>query len=723
MEQLFIGRKQELEELESSIFVREPGKEHPMSSASLVGPMGIGKRTLLRKAKERFERSHHPGVYLFQKKLVPKEAFAVLLKDLVQIFAGKLTEEVLRDIQDPDNGLLQKITDIYAWCSKNERVIIENPNNSNILLQVKNKFGELLSAYAGLDQHIILIISDFDNAMDMHQEKEGDATIFPYLFGLSPKGSNQNLKLNVLLVCERRPQFIASSNGSQFEVAFPPIVLHNFNEEEMDEYFQSFADLPCGKLERVIRNLILKYFGRFPQLLMDFRNHISRQGCQDIKEEDIRHFAEKQEKNGFRNALYHHLCSLMKSQWVDFGKQVSVLDTFCQYFIGQKQDLLHNPNIGELYGFGLVDKLENGKYVPLTQIDMESSELSMLAYVMAQFPVKALQGTDSDGNTASTSRNGVCGNELASAEVSWLHLSDLHVFQEADTDFMLEEYKNLAKCIHPQFLIVTGDFRDKKLGTDFSNAKKFLEEILEIFHIEKRNVILVPGNHDVDDSTSEREEAIKSITENGTNYNTYSAYLKVLYRSFYEYDSFVREFYEDSDVGGKRLTHPSESFNFTWNDRLNVLYANTALISDGIKDHKQIVDINALVKCEIDFRYPTIMIGHHDIRMLYPEFCTRVSDLFRKHNISAYLHGDIHQFDADSVSPIDKTTLPAPSIACGKSVPQSGDNTSEIGAIFYEWREDGKVYVKFYQWKNRTIREKTEYQPSIGEDYSFPMRC
>lgn len=721
MEQLFIGRKQILEELESRIFVRKSCKEYPMNSASLVGPMGIGKQTLLRKAIDHFEKSHHPGVHLFQSSLMQKEAMTVLLKDLAQQFAEKLTEETLRDIQNSNNNLLQKIMGIYEWFSKNEGIIINNSDNDNILTYVKNKFEELLVAYADLEQQIILIIGDFDYAKTMYQEKKGNASIFQWLFEHSQKSSNSNLKLNILLVCERRPQFIAPLDGSRFEVAFPSIVLHNFNEEEMEEYFQSFDDLPCGKLENSNRNEIVKYCGRFPQLLIGFRNYyIFRHGGQDIKE-DIRRFTRERE----RDSLYHHICSLMESQWVDFRRQVTGMDIFLQYFMKQKQYLPHDQYMGELYSFGLVDKLKNGKYVPLTQIDTEILEFSLLDYVKKKFFMISLSTTDSDGQKESAARDGMYRSESVSVKASWLHLSDLHVFPEADTDFMLEEYRNLAGYIQPQFLIVTGDFRHKGQNTDFSNAEKFLNEILKIFHMEKEDVILVPGNHDADDSAVEREKAICDITENESNYNVYSGYIEgpfSLYRSFYEYDDFVRKFYQDSDITGERLNNPSRTLHFIWNNRLNVLCANTALISNGNKDHMQIVDINALVRFEIDSRYPTIMIGHHSIKSLYPEFHTRVRDLFERHKISAYLHGDDHQFDMDLVSPIDTGMFHVPSIACGKSVPQSGDGISEVGAIFYEWREDDRVYVKFYQWRNRKLRERTEYQPRIDEDYSFPMR-
>ena len=93
----------------------------------------------------------------------------------------------------------------------------------------------------------------------------------------------------------------------------------------------------------------------------------------------------------------------------------------------------------------------------------------------------------------------------------WLHISDLHVFAEADTTFMLDDYKELAQVISPQFLIVTGDFRHKSRQTDFSLARRYLEAILDIFRIYNADVFLIPGHTDV----TESEGRSNSILEFG----------------------------------------------------------------------------------------------------------------------------------------------------------------------------------------------------------------
>ena len=185
-------------------------------------------------------------------------------------------------------------------------------------------------------------------------------------------------------------------------------------------------------------------------------------------------------------------------------------------------------------------------------------------------------------------------------KASWLHISDLHVFPEADTTLMLDDYKELAKIISPQFLVVTGDFRHKKYKTDFSLACDYLELLIGIFNIDKQDIFLVPGNHDVN-SYDGREDAISDICLHSkkNDYNFYSKYL--LNKGFSEYTDFVYKFYNGSGVADARITDSSGVHCVVWNNLINIIFVNTALISDG-EEHGQILDINALSQCKIDFK-------------------------------------------------------------------------------------------------------------------------
>lgn len=82
-----------------------------------------------------------------------------------------------------------------------------------------------------------------------------------------------------------------------------------------------------------------------------------------------------------------------------------------------------------------------------------------------------------------------------------LHISDIHLSSEnkvsvsekiSDT---LKKYIDEGYNINPEILLLTGDFTNKALMTEFANAQKEIEKIKKSI-ISIQHCILVPGNHD-----------------------------------------------------------------------------------------------------------------------------------------------------------------------------------------------------------------------------------
>lgn len=322
--------------------------------------------------------------------------------------------------------------------------------------------------------------------------------------------------------------------------------------------------------------------------------------------------------------------------------------------------------------------------------------------------------------------------------LSWLQLSDLHVFKESDTTLMKDSFKELAEVIHPQFIVVTGDYRHlgHKQESTFDLAADYLTYIISCFGIEKEHVYLVPGNHDVTDSLA-RDGAISDIVEHTEARNEY--YKKystgkglefTLEKGFDEYNAFVSSFYAGSNVKDDRVNKPSGVFVSTFNNKLNILHVNTALISDkkhnkdNSRVHSDIVDINQITELSsnLDFSIPSIVIGHHGLDDLYPGHKARLERILRDH-YSAYLHGDIHRYRYNPIR-LGNPKEVAPSIACGKSCPQDGDDFSDVGVVYYKCKEDNNVEVIAYECDVNGFREITRYPfvYSINKHYCFPLR-
>lgn len=327
---------------------------------------------------------------------------------------------------------------------------------------------------------------------------------------------------------------------------------------------------------------------------------------------------------------------------------------------------------------------------------------------------------------------------MTNEEISWIHISDLHFFVEADTEIILKDCIQLSERISPKFMIITGDFRHIKKFKTYEQALILLPKILRIFGLKKKDVFLVPGNHDVSanmDKTykSLRQRRINQIVkaQNASavgNYNVYFDFLESgsapLKSAFTEYCSFVSDFYHDAKLkpDDPRIANPVGVFCSKWKNKINIVQLNTALISDGSHEHKQMCDIIGLYDCPIDTTLPTIIIGHHNLDDLYESHRDRIIRFADSYNVSAYFSGDIHRFKSYDVS-LRKPYDTLPCLSCPKTVPQSGDSYSNVGVMYYTWKPDNRVDIQAFEWKvQEAFKPNVDYNFDVDKKKYFKMK-
>ena len=290
---------------------------------------------------------------------------------------------------------------------------------------------------------------------------------------------------------------------------------------------------------------------------------------------------------------------------------------------------------------------------------------------------------------------------------SWLHISDLHVFDSSETALIQEEFSTLAKHFHPDFLVVTGDFRHKAhAGSDFTKALGYLNAIVKAFGLEKKHVYLVPGNHDVNNYDF-REECISKIREGlKDDSDSYTKYghgkMGDLYQGFSDYIEFVHKFYGDElNDDDPRLRSPADVILCTWDDKVNLVLVNTALISTGESSLAQICDIHSFCNLQIENNLPTLVLGHHGLHRMHDSHKGKMEQKLNYLKACAYLCGDSHKLDRQKIHSVDHTTF-IPQYTCGKSAPETRDTYSDLCAIGYTCKTDGKAYVQVYKYEKNT---------------------
>lgn len=310
--------------------------------------------------------------------------------------------------------------------------------------------------------------------------------------------------------------------------------------------------------------------------------------------------------------------------------------------------------------------------------------------------------------------------------INWLQLSDLHLFESTDWNLMLKSYEQLSKKIKPDFIVITGDYRHKntQYNYDYSKTLEFLKKIIIMFDVEKKDVFLIPGNHDVEEYNY-RDDSIKTIISEIDNdpdiYRQYMSEQKDLREGFKNYINFVREFY-NGEVDDERVNSPVDVMCIKWRDKLNVILLNTALISTADREHKEIIDIHSLSNIKIDNKLPTIVLGHHDVDSFYNSHKEKFIKILELLNVRAYLCGDTHKKEAKFIQH-NKLNSITPCIICGKSAIEPKDNYSDVGVIQYTWYSNNRVYVQPYKWgKKYEFKKSDDFVYDIDEDFYFYIK-
>lgn len=85
--------------------------------------------------------------------------------------------------------------------------------------------------------------------------------------------------------------------------------------------------------------------------------------------------------------------------------------------------------------------------------------------------------------------------------VHMLHLSDLHFGDKAQAtnwhNQLAGDLKNELKCMRLDALIVSGDIANFSEPKEYGAAVEFLEQVAAEFHLSPHQIVLVPGNHDL----------------------------------------------------------------------------------------------------------------------------------------------------------------------------------------------------------------------------------
>lgn len=344
---LFIGRESELKRLRRDVFFVEPGSCG--YCYSLIGLNGIGKTTLIRHLSEEFYENTPENTFYFATVLEDGITFWRYWTNLIRRFSSDIDEGYISEsIPHPtmqQKNAIKKIKSMYQLVNAEAA----DENTDSFRAQLTRGLDDLFKHYKTIGVRIIITIDEFDRAQTIFTNGQ----FFQRLFDLTPKGSLTTLNLSIITISRRRVSTIAHhmQEGSNFEDAFPPLALKGFSGEELDAYFSTYDQLPCGLLSEESKKQILYLCGRSPGLLMGLRHEFE---VMDEPNTDIGWLYA--EHGQFIKNAYSRMITLMKSTFSDRAHQKPLLDIFIQKFIGPAYDDNFDVALPLLYDYGFVTK-------------------------------------------------------------------------------------------------------------------------------------------------------------------------------------------------------------------------------------------------------------------------------------------------------------------------------------------------------------------------------
>ena len=285
--------------------------------------------------------------------------------------------------------------------------------------------------------------------------------------------------------------------------------------------------------------------------------------------------------------------------------------------------------------------------------------------------------------------------------IKWLHISDLHILLN---DPSWTDYKNYlfqfledSHQKNPDFVVITGDYRNIMKKESFELAESFICDLMERLKLNKdKDLFMIPGNHDTllqhkgeSDAglnpfqdrrayelqrllptgllpweRKENEEQWLSKNESdpkdyldrlcdisrGSEENENAVMIPTLLRGFEQYQRMVKRlitWYNGSACSPAdphiRKWEMGNGFGF------NIIHLNTALVADGSHCHYQALDLNKTKELFFDIKngLPTLILAHNSFYDLHPEIQEQLKLSMSQARVCAWLCGDAHIFNTD----------------------------------------------------------------------------
>ena len=243
--------------------------------------------------------------------------------------------------------------------------------------------------------------------------------------------------------------------------------------------------------------------------------------------------------------------------------------------------------------------------------------------------------------------------------VSWIHLSDFHFSKEEHKKWdeqivlkdLLEDITDRIAFddLRPDFILVSGDVAFSGSLEEYRSAGLFFDELLKITGLEKKDLVIVPGNHDVNrNAVTFSENAItSSIVDRQTVVQVLDAQgpKRLILSRLDGFRDFLNDYIYSQEVFNDDSFFSFHQFEVS-GKRIAIIGLNSAWLSQGGEaDRAKIAIGERQVRNGVDFAKNAdlkIALVHHPFDWLR-DFDRHDCRALLQRNCDFILHGHLHQ--------------------------------------------------------------------------------
>jgi predicted phosphodiesterase len=261
-------------------------------------------------------------------------------------------------------------------------------------------------------------------------------------------------------------------------------------EDAVNLILQSNNPLEPSLLEEA--DFILEYAGTHPFLLQRL--------CCRVFETKKDRLLDKDDLIEISQAcFYEDLSNFFETLWRSISNPNQA---FIQSLISDNQISLPESVIQEVLRRGFIIKTGHGYKLFSRYFESYVQSQRMSIGVNMQ---KQLVESEVESNTIGRTLKDPSESTQVTKAVSWIHLSDFHfdVFEQYNRDIVINallqdiEQQTRAQGLMLDFVVISGDVANHGWVEEYQLAGVFFDKLLSICQISKKQLFVIPGNHDV----------------------------------------------------------------------------------------------------------------------------------------------------------------------------------------------------------------------------------